>query len=150
VASIVMEGFRRVDEWRLIEESIHRRGVYAIKSWSTRSARQAHASRAARLDAIDGQRTCVKSSPVSWSGRSTPAKFSTNFSNLPRTTARGLSTHRDRRYARAASMPTSWWPSIGRFREATVNLENELKHPWSYVFPRDRRTTTARASSSRG
>ena len=59
VASIVMEGFRRVDEWRLIEESIHfdevllRDQVAVDALGSEKLTRQEQLV----LDAIDGQRT---------------------------------------------------------------------------------------------
>jgi DNA-binding response OmpR family regulator len=59
VASIVMEGFRRVDEWRLIEESIHfdevllRDQVAVDALGSDKLTRQEQLV----LDAIDGQRT---------------------------------------------------------------------------------------------
>jgi hypothetical protein len=59
VASIVMEGFRRVDEWRLIEESIHfdevllRDQVALDALGSEKLARQEQLV----LSAIDGQRT---------------------------------------------------------------------------------------------
>ena len=59
VASIVMEGFRRVDEWRLIEESIHfdevllRDQVAVDALGSEKLTRQEQHV----LDAIDGQRT---------------------------------------------------------------------------------------------
>jgi DNA-binding response OmpR family regulator len=59
VASIVMEGFRRVDEWRLVEESIHfdeillRDQVALDALGSEKLTRQEQLV----LDAIDGQRT---------------------------------------------------------------------------------------------
>jgi hypothetical protein len=59
VASIVMEGFRRVDEWRLVEESIHfdevllRDQVALDALGSSKLTRQ----ELLVLDAIDGQRT---------------------------------------------------------------------------------------------
>jgi hypothetical protein len=59
VASIVMEGFRRVDEWRLVEESIHfdqvllRDQVALDALGSNKLTRQEQLV----LDAIDGQRT---------------------------------------------------------------------------------------------
>jgi hypothetical protein len=59
VASIVMEGFRRVDEWRLVEESIHfdevllRDQVALDALGSEKLTRQ----ELLVLDAIDGQRT---------------------------------------------------------------------------------------------
>jgi hypothetical protein len=59
VASIVMEGFRRVDEWRMIEESIHfdevllRDQVALDALGSEKLARQEQLV----LSAIDGQRT---------------------------------------------------------------------------------------------
>jgi CheY-like chemotaxis protein len=59
VASIVMEGFRRVDEWRLVEESIHfdevllRDQVALDALGSSKLTRQEQLV----LDAIDGQRT---------------------------------------------------------------------------------------------
>jgi DNA-binding response OmpR family regulator len=59
VASIVMEGFRRVDEWRVVEESIHfdevllRDQVALDTLGSEKLTRQEQLV----LDAIDGQRT---------------------------------------------------------------------------------------------
>ena len=59
VASIVMEGFRRVDEWRLIEESIHFDEVLLRDQVAVDALGAEKLTRQEQLvlDAIDGQRT---------------------------------------------------------------------------------------------
>jgi hypothetical protein len=59
VASIVMEGFRRVDEWRLIEESIHFDEVLLRDQMAVDALGSEKLTRQEQLvlDAIDGQRT---------------------------------------------------------------------------------------------
>ncbi|HKQ71737.1 MAG TPA: response regulator [Polyangiaceae bacterium] len=59
VASIVMEGFRRVDEWRLIEESIHFDEVLLRDqvALDALGAEKLTRQEQLMLDAIDGQRT---------------------------------------------------------------------------------------------
>ncbi len=59
VASIVMEGFRRVDEWRLIEESIHFDEVLVRNEPAIGTLRAEEFTRQERalLDAVDGHRT---------------------------------------------------------------------------------------------
>jgi CheY-like chemotaxis protein len=59
VASIVMEGFRRVDEWRLIEESIHFDEVLLRDQVALDALGFEKLTRQEQLvlDAIDGQRT---------------------------------------------------------------------------------------------
>jgi DNA-binding response OmpR family regulator len=59
VASIVMEGFRRVDEWRLVEESIHFDEVLLRDQVALEALGAEKLTRPEQLvlDAIDGQRT---------------------------------------------------------------------------------------------
>lgn len=59
VAAIVMEGFRRVDEWRVIEESIHFEAVLVRNEPAIATLGPAELTAAERsvLDAVDGERT---------------------------------------------------------------------------------------------
>jgi CheY-like chemotaxis protein len=59
VASILMEGFRRVDEWRVIEQSIHFEGVLLRDQVALDALGSEKLSRQEQqlLDAIDGRRT---------------------------------------------------------------------------------------------
>lgn len=59
VAAIVMEGFRRVDEWRLIEESIHFDEVLLRNEPAIATLGPGELTRQERtvLDAVDGSRT---------------------------------------------------------------------------------------------